>query len=390
MLNFTRVCAPIAFLLALLLNACSAGSSVTSASTSQPTMTEVNAKPVASTSTPAPAIGWQETPLPHLLESISLRNVNSIEEVARWNAPVWSEYAILEIAYSPDGARFAVVAPDGVYLYDTQTLELINLYQPAYHVIFSPDSASLAMAMKKGREVALWSLDENREIRSFSRTDIAQNNEMSYVTGLTFSTDGKILSVSFVDAVKLWNVKDGREIHALKQNFACGGGDGCAALIGAERTIFSPDGKTLLVLNAADREIQWWDVGEWKLLNTLPVELSGRDTQPLFAVDSTGARFAISSLGVSLYDMQTLEKIMYIGPIGMSSAFSPDGKIFAFGYQDRWQARDTMEFFDAINGGKLYTLNMPAAVDNIAFSPDGKILATTLNDGTIRLWGVKP
>ncbi len=70
-----------------------------------------------------------------------------------------------------------------------------------------------------------------------------------------------------------------------------------------------------------------------------------------------------------------------------SVAFSPDGKILASGNTD-----DTVEFwnvathhqqigFPLING-------QAGGVSSVAFSPDGKVLASGSYDGTVRLWNV--
>jgi len=73
-----------------------------------------------------------------------------------------------------------------------------------------------------------------------------------------------------------------------------------------------------------------------------------------------------------------------VRPAVLSVAFSPDGKTLASGSRD-----DTIKLWDIASGKNIATLEKHTdSVQSVAFSPDGNTLASGSMDKTIVLWDV--
>lgn len=242
--------------------------------------------------------------------------------------------------------------------------------EPFKTVAFSPDGKTLAAGSVKGQSsVRLWDAATGK-----SRGGLT--GPPADATSLSFSPDGRSLaSIRDKDAV-VWDMASGESRTILK-----GDRD-----LPVTSVVFSPDGKTLAIVGGAGT-VKFWDV-ETESLRSLS-ENSIRHS-PVFSPDSEKLA-AIDTLTdeVEVIDVKSGKVRRTLGgPIGIwgsrytTLAFSPDGRSLATGSES-----GLVQLWSAATGRIQRTLRGHDDVVNaVAFSPDGEHLAGASSDGTVRLW----
>lgn len=193
-----------------------------------------------------------------------------------------------------------------------------------------------------------------------------------FVFNPTYSPDGTLVATGGQDgSVRLWDAET-----AQPQGDPLTGHEGNAAYVS-----FSPDGALLASAGGQDGTVRFWDVHTGEQLGDA-LKVGDSVTYVLFSRD--GARVAVlGDRTLQLWDIETREPV---GPPLLESidkvAFSSDRSRLAV-------ADDaTIRLFDGASGepiGAPMTLHT-AAVNDLAFSPDGKRLVSASGDKTLRLW----
>ncbi len=308
------------------------------------------------------------------------------QEYTRWSLPEEAkarlgEGSITDTAYSPDGAWIAVASSD-IWLYDTHTGAEIVLHAEhpddgVFSVAFSPNGQILASGHDDDHKIRLWEVETGQQKATLE-------GHRYWVNSLAFSPDGHTLASGYSSEIVLWDVETGQQMATLERH-------GFSIICSVA---FSPDGQTL-ASGSTDDTIRLWDVSTGQLQATLkghesPIHslVFSPDGQTL-ASGSGSWGTILGDFTVRLWDVSTGQLQATLtghGSLVHSVAFSPDGQTLASGSRD-----STVRLWDVETGQPLAILREHTDwVYSVAFLPDGQTLASGSRDGTVLLWDTSP
>jgi len=282
--------------------------------------------------------------------------------------------SIMCAALSPDG-KTAAVAENGarIFLLDLASGKVRNHVEGdrlgrAHSVAWSPDSRRLAATM--GPTVFLWDAVSGKLLRRLQ-------GDSKFLQQVAFAPDGNVLAFGDDHAVELWDLATGKKLRNLEGGLDWGAGS----------LTFAPDGKTLvgpctarLSKNSSRSSLRQWDT-DGKKFRDLTL---GTFNCVAFSPDGS-LLAAANGLDIHICDPVSGKELRkWPGHVAhvWTLAFSRDGKILASGGVDH-----RIRLWDAATGKELRpTPGHLGAVNAVAFSPNGKVVASAGLDATIRFW----
>ncbi len=284
--------------------------------------------------------------------------------------------------FCPDGRTLATGGEDRlVQLWDVAAGRARATLRGHEHRIeglaISPDGRALASASKDAT-VRLWDVDQ-------ALPSLVLRGHANWVVAVAFAPDGKRLASASVDqTVKLWDAVGGRELATLRGHRSW-----------VRSVAFSPDGR-LLASAGEDATVRLWEPSAGQLLDVFQGH-EGRVWWVGFSRDGETLLTAGADQTVKFWDLAEGQAWVHLpeqtGPV-LALAFSPDGRILATAADGEAVVRlwDVAHKPEAQARGPSprwrfgLVCGHTAAVGAVAFSPDGKVLASASNDGTVRLW----
>jgi WD40 repeat protein len=304
------------------------------------------------------------------------------------------DYAVDSLAFAPNGRHLATVEANGAVTVavrnsarDYQTLGPILGYSSEIHSLaFAPDSQTLAYG---GADFTVRLRDVATQVDT--QTVLALT---TWALNLAFSPTGDWLASSWGDnVVRLWPLPAGASSSATTARPPAGNPVELRKHANSVWGLaFSPDGHWLASADDSGGTWLWPMTAAPSQPTPVPLDYDGNMRSLAFSADSRLLAAAGADGAIRLWDVNQRQPFRQPYPAAghddfISLAFSPAlSRTLAFG-----GAGQTVSEWDLTTGQVTPMTASPAEqhqdrIRALAYSPDGQVLASASDDGTIKLW----
>jgi WD40 repeat protein len=292
---------------------------------------------------------------------------------------------ITAAAFSPDGSTLYAGDRTGrMVAYDVSTggiQRTLEGHQGLVYSVAATDDGTLIASASKDGEVQLWPAERIPAPRPL--VQLADDPVESLA--VVYSPDGRLLAAGGKDkTISLLDAGTGEMLREIP------GHNGMVY-----RLAFTPDGQTL-VSGGGDGTVRLWNVADGQEIAKWAAHGTELSMVRSLAISTDGRRVAAGNWAgeTFVWDLPTKQELYRLPqqplPVG-GVAFSPDGRLLATCTGNWREARTPgqLKLWNAETGEDIATLaGHTAEIKGVQFTEDGRTLISFGADNTLRFWDV--